>query len=178
VIWGRCYIFFAPGDNAVNRRGESLQAGRDPRRYRAVEAPIPARTPRRGRPKIQRRAMGMSGRSLSTVGRLGSARRLACLAALLTAGCAGDGPTVSLKSDDPAGRIPAMKQAAQRHDAKAIPELVARLESDDPAERLYAIGALERITGKTFGYRYYGTDVDRADAVGRWKEWLAGQQKK
>ncbi len=86
------------------------------------------------------------------------------------AGCGpGDGPKVSLTSDDPAGRIPAMKQAAARMDTSAVPQLVELLASDDPAERLYAIEALRRITGKTMGYNYYGSETERAEAIARWK---------
>lgn len=97
------------------------------------------------------------------------------LAALvLIAGCGpGSGPVISLTSDDPAGRIPAMKQAALQKDASAVPELVKRLESDDPAERFYAIEALQRITGQTLGYIYYATEQDRAAAVARWKARIA-----
>ena len=91
-------------------------------------------------------------------------------AALTTPGCGpGEGPTVSLTSDDPAGRIPAMKVAAQRKDPAAVPKLVELLASDDPAERFYAIEALRRITGKTMGYTYYGSDQERAEAIARWK---------
>jgi hypothetical protein len=99
---------------------------------------------------------------------------VAILALALLAGCGpGDGPRVSLTSDDPAGRIPAMKQAAARKDAGAVPQLVELLASDDPAERLYAIEALRRITGKTMGYNYYGSEAERAEAIARWKASLA-----
>lgn len=95
---------------------------------------------------------------------------LAVSAVVCAVGCGpGSGPTVSLTSDDPAGRIPAMKSAAQKKDPAAVPKLVELLESDDPAERLYAIEALRRITGKTMGYTYYGSDAERAEAVARWK---------
>jgi hypothetical protein len=103
--------------------------------------------------------------------RAGAAAALAVAGVL--AGCAGDGPTVSLKSDDVAGRIPAMKRAAGRHDRSAAPELVAALGSDDPAERMFAIRALREITGQTFGYNYYEDDAGRAPALQRWKDWLS-----
>ncbi|QOV87482.1 HEAT repeat domain-containing protein [Humisphaera borealis] len=94
--------------------------------------------------------------------------------ALLTTGCGpGSGPTVSLTSDDPAGRIPAIKGAAQRKDQASVPKLVELLSSDDPAERFYAIEALRRITGKTMGYNYYGSEQERAQAIDRWKASIA-----
>jgi hypothetical protein len=89
-------------------------------------------------------------------------------------GCTGTGPVVGLKSDEVAGRIQAMKLAAERRDKAAVPDLVAALESEDPAERLFAIEALERITGQNLGYHYYDSDAERAEAVKRWKERLAG----
>lgn len=96
---------------------------------------------------------------------------------LVPSGCGpGAGPAVSLTSDDPAGRIPAMKRAARTKDPAAVPKLVALLESDDPAERLYSIEALRRITGQTFGYNYYDSEPNREAAVGRWKQWLSEQR--
>jgi hypothetical protein len=92
------------------------------------------------------------------------------------AGCVSEGPKVGLKSDDVAGRIIAMKQAAQRRDKKAVPALVDALSSDDPAERFYAISALQRISGQTFGYHYFDPESVRAQSVQSWKQWLAGAQ--
>jgi hypothetical protein len=89
-------------------------------------------------------------------------------------GCTGTGPVVGLKSDEVAGRIQAMKLAVERRDKAAVPDLVVALESEDPAERLFAIEALERITGQNLGYHYYDSDAGRAAAVKRWKERLAG----
>jgi hypothetical protein len=103
--------------------------------------------------------------------------RLLCLSVsiILLAGCQGEGPKVGLKSDDPAGRMIAMKQAGQRRDAKAVPALVEGLSSDDPAERFYASEALERITGQTLGYHYYDSESAREQAVQNWKQWLNGR---
>lgn len=108
---------------------------------------------------------------------LPAALRLCGVASILAiiAGCQGEGPKVGLKSDDPAGRMIAMKQAGQRHDPRAVPDLIDDLSSDDPAERFYASGALERITGQTFGYRYYDTEEARAQAIERWKQWLGAK---
>jgi hypothetical protein len=95
-------------------------------------------------------------------------------------GCdSGFGPR-SVKSPDPSAKIPATIDAANHKDLAAIPQLVTDLESDDPAVRFYAIGALERVTGHTFGYQYFVDEEKRAPAVQQWKAWLdgwkAGQQ--
>jgi hypothetical protein len=90
-------------------------------------------------------------------------------------GCTGSGPVVGLRSDEVAGRIPAMKLAAEKRDLAAVPSLIDSLASDDSAERLYAIQALQRITGQTLDYHYYDTDANRAAAIERWKAWLAAQ---
>ena len=95
--------------------------------------------------------------------------------ASLAVGCGGpraDGP--SLFSRDPVRRIPAMKQVVRGGDVQPdeARALVKSLVSDDPAVRLYAIGALERLTGETFGYRYYDGPAKREPAVKRWRQWL------
>ncbi|HEX4795004.1 MAG TPA: hypothetical protein VH370_14480 [Humisphaera sp.] len=95
---------------------------------------------------------------------------LAACAGLAMAGC-GHGPR-SVSDPDPADKIPAMKEAAQTHNQRAIPQMVADLDSDDPAVRLYSIDALQKLTGQTFGYRYYDDDEARKPAVAKWKQWL------
>lgn len=131
------------------------------------------------RPPAGRAAPGLPPSRGLAGGTGGSALGVGCLlvaavagTVISGAGCAGDGPKVSLKSDDVAGRIPAMKLAAGRHDPKAAPDLVESLSSDDPAERMFAIRALNEITGRTFGYHYFDDDDARAPAVQRWKDWL------
>ena len=72
---------------------------------------------------------------------------------------------------DPQASIPAIQNAAHQKDYKAVPELVAQLESDDAAVRFYAIEALQRITGQTLGYHYYD-DLDRRKrSILRWRHW-------
>jgi len=78
-------------------------------------------------------------------------------------------------SPEPAARMEAALDAAARGDSAAIPDLIALLDSDDPATRLVAIGALERLTGQTLGYHYAAPEQERADAVGRWVEWYGRQ---
>ena len=89
----------------------------------------------------------------------------------LAGGCFGH-PPYKIGDPDPDSNIPAMKIAALSHDAKSQAALVQQLSSDDPAVRFYAIDALRRLTGQTFGYRYYDDDEDRKPAVERWKRWL------
>ncbi len=46
------------------------------------------------------------------------------------------------------------------------------LDSQDPALRMFAIGALKRLTGETMGYHYGDPEPIRAAAVDRWVAWL------
>jgi HEAT repeat protein len=74
-------------------------------------------------------------------------------------------------SPEPAARIEAAVEAADRGDRGAIPDLIALLESDDPATRLVAIRSLERLTGETLGYDHAAGEYEREEAVERWVEW-------
>jgi hypothetical protein len=78
---------------------------------------------------------------------------------------------------DPSVKIPAYKKAVRKHDKAAIRQLVKDLENDDPAVRLYAIHALQEMTGETFGYRYFETDEQRKPAVRKWQQWLKAGEK-
>jgi hypothetical protein len=86
----------------------------------------------------------------------------------------------SLASNDPALKIPAMKEVAREHDenAKTLHQLVKDLDSDDPAVRFYAINTLKELTGNTFDYRYYDDEIERVPALKRWNEWLAQREGK
>ena len=75
---------------------------------------------------------------------------------------------------DPTSNIPAIQEAARDHDRAAVPQLVQQLESDDPAVRFYAIEALHKLTGETFGYRFYDDADQRRPAVEKWKRYAAG----
>ena len=96
------------------------------------------------------KVVSMIGRRLAAFVR--AAAPLAALCGL--AGC-GPGPQKAITNPDPSGKIPAMKEAVRVHDLRAAPQLVKDLESDDGAVRFYAIEALQRLTGETFGYVYY-----------------------
>jgi hypothetical protein len=73
---------------------------------------------------------------------------------------------------DPVNNIPAIQKAAETRDTKSVPALVGQLNSDDPAVRLYAIQALQRITGKTFDYHFYDEVDERRPAIARWQAYL------
>ena len=98
-------------------------------------------------------------------------RALAVVACAVAFGCGSHGPR-HVSDEDPGDKIPAIKDAVQKHDSRAIPQLVKDLESDDSAVRFYAIDALKSFTGQTFGYRYYEDDEQRKPTVLQWKEWL------
>jgi hypothetical protein len=91
-------------------------------------------------------------------------------------GCAGVGraPAV-ITSNDPASKIPAIKQAVDARESETAPQLVRSLASEDPAVRFYAIRGLLTLTGETFGYVWYADDAERAAAVQKWKLWLDGE---
>ncbi len=50
------------------------------------------------------------------------------------------------------------------------------LESDDPAERMLAIRALERITDQTLGYHHEDPEWKRVESVNRWEHWLESNE--
>ncbi len=87
-------------------------------------------------------------------------------------GLAACGPTVvaDFNSPEPAARNAAIVKATASRDAGAVPDLVRMLDSDDPATRLLAIQALERITGERLGYDPAAGDEAREPAVLRWAE--------
>jgi len=103
-----------------------------------------------------------------------STRILLTAGILLAAGC-GHGPR-SVSDPDPADKIPAIETAVDRHDERAVPQLVKDLDNDDPAVRLYAIEGLHKLTGQDFGYRYFDDDDQRKPAVAEWNRWLASQR--
>lgn len=70
----------------------------------------------------------------------------------------------------------AASQAAAAGDTSAIPVLVEMLASDDPAERMVAIGTLERLTGERRGFFAAASPKSRAEAVARWYAWLESGQ--
>jgi hypothetical protein len=92
-------------------------------------------------------------------------------------GCAAPRGPRTVGDPDPDMKIPAIKTAVDCHDLSAAKQLVADLQSEDPAIRFYAISGLRRLTGQDFGYRYYDDEATRQPAVVRWQKWLAAQEK-
>jgi len=80
------------------------------------------------------------------------------------------------QDENPAVRIDAIIQAGQTKDAPAVPYLVDRLSDSDREVRVFAIVALEKITGQTLGYRHYDPPELRGQAIRRWRDWLAASQ--
>lgn len=91
----------------------------------------------------------------------------------LLSGCAAAPP--DFNSPEPAARNAAIVQAARDGDRNAIPDLIRMLDSDDPATRVLAIRALERLTGETFGYDPAGEMASRERSVGQWTAWCREQ---
>jgi len=91
---------------------------------------------------------------------------------LLLAGC---GPTINADFDsaEPAARNAAIVEAAAKNDRAAVPDLVRMLDSDDPATRLLAINALEKITGERLGFEYTAEEHERVNAVDQWQAYVA-----
>ena len=100
-----------------------------------------------------------------------------CVAAAFASSCRAPRPPLTVTHDDPGIKIPAIKKAVREKDKSVVPRLVEELSSDDPAVRFYAIGALEELTGETFGYQYFEDEDGRKPAIEKWKKWLADQPK-
>jgi hypothetical protein len=98
--------------------------------------------------------------------------------ALVAGGCAqGGGLRARIQSEDANERILAIREAAERKDKSAVPLLVDRLEDEDEAVRLFAILALDRITGQRFGYDYGQPADRRAEAVEKWRLYVKDPQR-
>jgi hypothetical protein len=89
--------------------------------------------------------------------------------------CTAPRPAPNIADPDPTVKIAGIKQAVAKRDRSALPALVQELDSDDPAVRLYAMEALERIAGERFGYEYYLDEEQRKPSLARWREWLKEQ---
>lgn len=87
---------------------------------------------------------------------------------LLCGRCAPPASTGGFHSPDPASKLYAIRNAGESGDPQYIPELVEQLDDDDPAVRLFAINALERITGQRLGYNPYADEGGRRDAIEAW----------
>jgi HEAT repeat protein len=95
---------------------------------------------------------------------------LSLLLGCLLIGCGSSVPVSQggFQSPDPAARMYAIRRAGLSQDHQAIRPLIELLNSDDAAERLLVIQALERITGTRLDYDPYANAQQRADAITRW----------
>lgn len=107
-------------------------------------------------------------------------KRLACSLWFLGLACVICGCSASsaqlrrqMESINPSDRIDAVVEAARRHDKSLTPALVDRLDDEDPAVRMYAILALERLTGERMGYSYAAPTGRRREAVETWRRYIA-----
>ena len=91
----------------------------------------------------------------------------ASLAALMVA-CTPRAREGGFHAADPAAKLYAIHRAGDRRDAGAVPDLIEQLDHDDPAVRMLAIGALERITGERHGYDPSAPPAARRAAIEQW----------
>ena len=91
---------------------------------------------------------------------------------LTTGGCGDSSLGGGFDARQPAGRLTAIGHAVRADDRSpgTLRRLVEQLDSDDAAVRLAAIGALERLTGETHGYRYDDPRPTRNVAIDRWEQ--------
>jgi len=89
---------------------------------------------------------------------------------LASTGCFPAASEGGLQDPNPASRLYAIRRAGEQRDLTAMPRLVEQLDHDDPAVRVTAILALERMTGERLGYNPYANTEERAHAVDRWEQ--------
>lgn len=77
-----------------------------------------------------------------------------------------------LQSPNPLDRARAAVAAAEQGDPSAVHGLVDLLNDRDAGVRLYAINALERLCGTTYGYEHYAPLDQRRAAIERWRDAL------
>lgn len=98
-----------------------------------------------------------------------------CAAILLCTSCSEPRGPLSVKSEDPTLKIPAIKQDVRHHSTADAAQLVKDLNNEDPAVRFYSIQGLHRLTGDDFGYQYFADEDHRRPSIQRWKDWLKHQ---
>ncbi len=79
-----------------------------------------------------------------------------------------------MKDPAPVVRARAIGRDDRQPNVHVVPALVGRLEDGDPVVRLAAHEELRRRTGRDFGFVPWGSPEDRAAAIKRWRDWLAG----
>ena len=79
-----------------------------------------------------------------------------------------------MQTPAPVVRARSIGQDDRRPNVQVVPALVGRLDDPDPVIRLATHEELRRRTGRDFGFIPWGSPEDRAAAVKRWRDWLAG----
>ncbi len=93
------------------------------------------------------------------------------------AGCASGVNYDNFKSENPDVRIETIRDARGASDEESIPYLVDLLEDTESHVRFFAFGALKHITGgRTMGWHYSESSVERKADVVRWRKWLDANQ--
>lgn len=109
-------------------------------------------------------------------GTLSLARPLVFGITLMLTACTNPESVSGFEEPDSAARMRAIRDAAQSDNRSAIPSLIERLNSSDPAERLLAIRALEKLTGTTNGFDHAASLTERTNGVERWRVWMLDQR--
>ena len=79
-------------------------------------------------------------------------------------------PKIGFDSPAPTKRLDAIALAAQEDDQESRIQLVEKLGSTDPAERMLAIRALEQREGTTLDYDHAAPQWERLEAIERWRD--------
>ncbi len=95
-------------------------------------------------------------------------RLLGICALLLLCSCGPSATEGGFDAPNPAARSVALERAVRTGDLSAVPKIVQLLDSDDPAIRMLAIDALQRLTGETYGYRHHDPSYVRQAAIQQW----------
>jgi len=99
------------------------------------------------------------------------------LSACFLVGCGGQRDIAGdFQDEDPKTRIAAIRGAGQDKLESALPYLVDRLTDSEAEVRMFAIIALQEITGLTHDYHHYGGAAARREAVERWRKWLVSKR--
>jgi outer membrane murein-binding lipoprotein Lpp len=95
----------------------------------------------------------------------------AAMAGAATLGGCSSSPPPDLASPVPSARIEAIGDASKHPSPQELKGLIAQLDSDDPAVRVFAIAALEHATGQRRGYDPADPPRLREEAADRWQKW-------
>ena len=122
-----------------------------------------------------------AGSRLLPPGRLGGVFAVV-MGALFLLGCASDAPPAPLQPafdlyhPSASTRIEAITAVEQSNAREHLPDLVRLLDDREPAVRMLAHDALERMTGRQAEFPAFAPPAQRAAAVQGWRDWLASAQ--